>query len=279
MRLHYLAAKIRKTVVCAALFSLFASLPALSDEKIPTELQEIGIDENVGQKIDLTLPFRDETGQNVTLKNYFDGQKPVLLYLVYYGCPNLCTMVLNGGIESMKGITWNPGENYEVVAISIDSREKPELAREKKAAYLKEFGRPETGKGWHFLTGDEPSVAAITKQIGFRYKWDEESQQFAHGSAIFVLTPEGKISRYLFGIQYPPRDLKFAMLEASQGKTGSFMDRIVLFCFRYDASTKKYVLLAERIMTAGGALTLLVMGFIFSRFWKHERTRLNAQRG
>ncbi|MDZ4677061.1 MAG: SCO family protein [Oligoflexia bacterium] len=258
----------------------------LTADKLPNELKDIGIDEHRGQNIDLNLTFQDESGKSVQLKSYFTPQKPVLLALVYFGCPNICTFVLNGITDSLKKVDLKPGEKFEVIAVSIDPSETPQLASEKKKAYLKEYGIAGTESGWHFLVGKQPQITALTQQIGFRYKWVEETKQFAHGSAIFLLTPEGKISRYLYGIQYQPRDVKMALLEASNGKIGTFVDRIMLFCFYYDVTTKKYVLLASRIMTGGGILTLLLFGIFLGRLWSRERKQkarsleiVSAQKG
>jgi protein SCO1/2 len=294
-RLHMIEKNDQLTRVCllACLSLFFAFSPARADfgnntightkvtsDKLPDELKDIGIDEHRGQNIDLNLTFQDETGKTVPLKTYFASHKPVIMALVYYGCPNICTFVLNGIINSLKKIDLKPGEKFEVIAVSIDPHEDYKLAAEKKEAYLKEFNKDKvsaagtiqnTTAGWHFLVGKQPEITALAKQIGFRYKWVEETKQFAHGSAVYMLTPEGKISRYLYGIEYPPRDVKMALLEASDGKIGTFVDSILLFCFYYDAATKKYVLLASRIMQAGGLLTLAALMIFIGRLWARDR--------
>ncbi|MCC6277591.1 MAG: SCO family protein [Oligoflexia bacterium] len=249
-----------------------------TENTLPEEFKEVGIDEHRGEFLGLKAEFNDDKGQAVTLEKYFNKGKPVLLSLVYFGCPNICTFVLNGVVDSLKKINLNPGKDFEVVVISIDPNEKPDLASEKKINYLEAFGKPETAQGWHFLTGSDTHIKSVASQIGFRYKWDEKSKQFAHGSAVFVLTPNGQISRYLYGIQYAPQDMKLALLEAGQGKIGSFVDRIILFCFYYDTATKKYVLLADRLMTGVAAGTAIILAIFLGNFWLRERRKsLSAQ--
>ena len=246
-------------------------------EKLPQELEDVGINEHLGSTLDLNTSFQDETGATVPLKKYFDGTKPVLFFLVYYECPNLCTFVLNSAVDSMKKMNWTSGKDFEVVALSFNPKETFDLAKEKKDAYLKEYSRPEGAKGWHFLVagtakGSENNVKKIADEIGFKYKWDPEQNQYAHASALFVLTGSGKISRYFYGIDYPPQDLKVAMLEAGEGKIGNIVDKILLFCYHYDSSTKKYVLWASRIMSMGGGLTVLILGVFLGYSWRREQT-------
>ncbi len=251
-------------IVLSFLFSCFSFA-----EKLPAELQDVGITEHLGDRINLALNFQDESGQNISLNKYFNGTKPVLFFLVYYECPNLCTMVLNGAIDSLKKINLKPGQDFDVVAVSFDPKENSELASEKKKAYLDMYGVTDPG-AWHFLVGKQPAITEISKELGFKFKWDEEQKQFAHASSIFVLTGEGRISRYFYGIMYPEKDLKVALMEAGRGHIGTLVDRILLFCYHYDASTKKYVLMASRIMTAGGALTVLIMGLFFTLAWRRD---------
>jgi protein SCO1 len=267
--------------------NLAAFNPPAHAEKIPQELQDVGIDEHLGSQVDPKLSFVDDTGKPVQLGQYFGTTKPVLFFLVYYECPNLCTFVLNAAVDAMKDLPWNAGQKYEVVAVSVDPREKPELAARKKQAYISELGKGKAGfsaamvsNGWHFLTGEQPQITALAKQLGFKYKWDAGQKEFAHASAMFVLTPEGRISRYFYGIEYPSRDVKVALLEASHGKIGSVLDKVLLFCYHYDASTKKYVLLANRIMTMGGAVTVFVLGaFFIGAYRKEQRAQLNIIKG
>jgi protein SCO1/2 len=242
-----------------------------SAEKLPPELEGVGVEEHLGSKINTELTFQDETGATVPLKKYFNGTKPVLFFLVYYECPNLCTFVLNAAVDSIKKINLLPGKDFEMVAVSIDPRETPDLAKQKKEAYLQAYGNLSTADGWHFLVGKQPQITELSNQLGFKYKWDKDQKQFAHTSSIFILTGDGKISRYFYGILYPERDMRVALLEAGRGHIGSIADKILLFCFHYDASTKKYVLMATRIMSAGGALTVLILGLFLGLNWRREK--------
>lgn len=243
----------------------------LKAEPVPDELQGVGIEDHTGRSIDVNVPFQDEKGQTVLLKKYFTGQKPVLFFLVYYECPNLCTFTLNSAVDSLKRIDMRPGEQFEIVALSINPRETAQLAAEKVQAYLNLYGHPESAAGWHFLTGKEENITKVAGQVGFQYKWDPQQKQYAHASAMYVFTADGKISRTFYGIDYPPRDMKVALLEAGRGRIGNLLDKIILFCYHYDASTKKYVLLASRLMTAGGAVTVAVLTIFMAGFWRKER--------
>jgi protein SCO1/2 len=251
------------------------------EEKIPYELQGVGIDEKTGSKIDLSLNFTDEKGQTQQLKNYFNDHKPVVMILTYYGCPNLCTLVLNGTIDSLNQINLKAGKDYNLVAVSFDPKETPTLAQEKKTNYLKTFQQKNAEDSFHFLTGAQASIEPLTAQMGFKYKWDKDQEQYAHASAIYVVTPQGQISRQLYGVMYAPRDLKLSLIEASEGKIGSVMDQLLLFCYHYDATAKKYVLWARKMMTLGGAVTLAVLGIIMALFWinefKKSKLKLNQQ--
>jgi protein SCO1/2 len=225
----------------------------------PELLKDVGIDQKLNESVPLDLTFRDETGQTVTLRRFFAG-KPVVLSLVYYNCPMLCTQVLNGMERSLKDVPMDIGKQFSVVTVSIDPTERPVLASAKRALYTGLYGRPGATEGWHFLTGDEPQIKQLANAVGFRYAYDAESKQFAHASAIMILTPEGKISRYLYGIQYATRDLRLGLVEASNGKIGTPVDQILLFCYHYDPATGKYSVLVTRILKAAGVFTVLVIG-------------------
>ncbi len=261
----------RKLILAASVCTGLLISSVTFAEKVPLELQGIGVDEHLGSNIDLNLKFKDENNQPVTLKKYFNGVKPVLFFLVYYDCPNLCTFVLNATIDSIKNMNLTAGKDFEVVAVSIDPREKPDTAKAKLQAYLKAYDRPSGNLGWHFLVGEQEQITQVSNQIGFKYRWDKEQNQFAHTSAIFVLTGEGRISRYFYGITYPTQDMKVALLEAGRGHIGTIVDKILLFCYHYDGSTKKYVLLATRLMTLGGTLTVFCLGAFFTLAWRKER--------
>jgi protein SCO1/2 len=230
----------------------------------PELLKDVGIDQKLNDSVPLELAFRDEHGNRVELGKYF-GSKPVILTLVYYSCPMLCTQVLNGLNRSLKEIPMDMGRDFRVVTVSIDPTERPVLAEAKQVMYAGMYGRPGAAEGWHFLTGSEREIKQLASAVGFRYAYDPDSKQFAHASVIMILTPEGKISRYLYGIQYPQRDLRLSLVEASQGKIGSAVDQILLFCYHYDPHTGKYGLLISRIIQLSGLLTVLI-GAVFLIF-------------
>jgi protein SCO1 len=236
----------------------------------PSLLKEVGIDQKLNQSIPLDLEFRDEHGKPVRLAEYF-GQKPVILSMVYYNCPMLCTQVLNGLESSLKLIPMDTGKQFNVVTVSIDPTERPVLAEAKQALYTGLYGRPDAAQGWHFLTGDEQQIRQLANALGFRYAYDPDSKQFAHASAIMLLTPQGKISRYFYGIQFPSRDLRLGLVEASEGKIGTPVDQVLLFCYHYDPSTGKYGLLISRlIQLAGGVTVLAIAGLIFVLYKKEH---------
>jgi protein SCO1/2 len=244
--------------------------PASTGENLPPELAGVGFDQNLGAQVPLDLVFRDETGAAVELGTYF-GRRPVILVLSYYECPMLCTLVLNGLASGLKPVSFAPGEDFEIVTVSFDPREQPELAAKKKANYVELYGRPGAATAWHFLTGEEPAIRALTRAVGFRYRYDAASNQFAHAAGIMVLTPAGQISRYLFGIEYAPKDIRLALVEASAGKIGSFVDQLLLFCFHYDPETGKYGAAAINGIRAGGILTLAALVLYMIGAWRRER--------
>jgi protein SCO1/2 len=235
----------------------------------PELLKEVGIDQKLNDSVPLDLMFRDEHGNAVELAKYF-GSKPVILSLVYYNCPMLCTQVLNGLDRSLKGIPLDLGSDFNVVTVSIDPTEKPILAEAKQAVYAGMYGRPGAKENWHFLTGNEPEIKQLANAVGFRYAYDADSKQYAHASAIMILTPDGKISRYLYGIQYPERDLRLGLVDASAGKIGTPVDQILLFCYHYDPHTGKYGLLVSRMIKMGGLLTVVVLGFFLAVLFRGE---------
>jgi protein SCO1/2 len=235
----------------------------------PDLLKNVGVDQKLNQSVPLNLTFRDERGKSVRLAEYF-GQKPVILSLVYYNCPMLCTQVLNGLESSLKLIPMDIGKQFDVVTVSIDPTERPVLAEAKQALYTGLYGRPNAAQGWHFLTGDEPQIRELANAVGFRYAYDPGSKQFAHASAIMVLTPEGKISRYFYGIQFPSRDLRLGLVEASEGKIGTPVDQVLLFCYHYDPSTGKYGLLISRLIQAAGVVTVLAIGGLILVLYRKE---------
>src|SRR6202046_390688 len=254
-----------------------ASDPMQSVGVRPELLKQVGIDQKLNQTIPLDLTFRDEDGRTVALGQFF-GQKPVVLTLVYYNCPMLCTQVLNGVESSLKELSTDIGNQYDVVTISIDPTESHVLAKTKKEMYVGMYGRPGAAQGWHFLTGDEPQIKQLADAVGFRYAYDPDTKQFAHASAIMLLTPEGKISRYFYGIQYPTRDLRLGLVEASEGKIGSPVDQVLLFCYHYDPSTGKYGLLISRLIQLAGAVTVLAIATLILVLYKKEHYSLPERR-
>ena len=226
---------------------------------LPAALQEVRIEQKLDQQLPLDLVFRDESGREVKLGQYF-GNKPVVLAFVYYDCPMLCTQVLNGMVTSFRVLPFQVGKEFDVVTISFDPRETPELAQKKKKVYvdyLPEKMRASAANGWHFLTGDQANIDRVTDAAGFRYRWDEKTQQFAHASAIMVTTPQGKLSRYYYGIEYAARDLRLGLIESSANKIGSPVDQLLLYCYHYDPATGKYGAVVMRIMRVAGVITLL----------------------
>ena len=238
------------------------------ENETPKELEGIGIDDHTGQNVNLDLKFRDEAGKTVTLRDYVgkNGQA-ALLSLAYYNCPSLCSFHLNGLNDAFKQIKKPLGEEFQAIVVSIEPKETPELAAAKKANYIRNYGRPEGAKGWHFLTGDQESITQLAKQVGFNFRWDEEQKQYAHASAAAVLTPTGEISRYLYGIVFDPKTVRLSAIEAADGKTGTAMDRLILYCFHYNSKAKKYSLMLSNIMAGGGALILLILGIFLAPFW------------
>jgi protein SCO1/2 len=256
----------------AAITLLLALLPALAAAQLgappppppatPGVLQEVGFDQHLGETIPLDLAFRDETAASVKLSDYF-GKKPVVLSLVYYKCPMLCTISLNGLAGALEVLSFVPGQEFEVVTVSFDPAETPELAAAKKKAYLARYRRPGAHAGWHFLTGPKESVDALTRAVGFRYVWDEATKQFAHPAGLLVLTPEGRISRYLFGVEYAPKDLRLALVDAAGGRIGNVADQLLLYCYRYDPQTGSYSASILNLVRLAGALTVLgLAGFM-----------------
>lgn len=274
---------IRMAIPVLAMACGFATLPQravaqLSDPMQsvgvrPDLLKDVGIDQKLGQQVPLDLAFRDETGKAVQLSQYF-GQRPVILSLVYFNCPMLCTQVLNGQEAAMKGLAMDAGNQFEAVTVSIDPSDRPVLASVKKQMYVGMYGRADAAQGWHFLTGDEAQIKQLADAVGFRYAYDPDSKQFAHASVIMVLTPDGKISKYFYGIQYSPRDLRLGLVEASARKIGTPVDSILLFCYHYDPHTGKYGLLISRLIQAGGLLTVLAIGAMMLVFFRRERYSL-----
>jgi protein SCO1/2 len=248
---------------------------------LPTALREVRIEQKLDQQLPLDLMFRDETGQAVKLGQYF-GERPVVLALVYYDCPMLCTQVLNGMGEAFRVLPFQMGKEYDVVTISFDPRESAQLAEAKKkiyVGYLPAKMQASANAGWHFLTGDAESIRQITDAVGFRYHYDESTRQFAHASAIMVATPQGKLSRYYYGIQYSARDLRLGLIESAQNKIGSPVDQLLLYCYHYDPATGKYGAVVMNIVRAGGVATMLAIVVMFLVLRRRNLPRLKLKTG
>jgi protein SCO1/2 len=236
----------------------------------PTALREVGFDQELGARLPADLVFRDEAGRSVRLGDYL-GKRPVLLTLVYYDCPMLCTLTLNGLAGALSALAFDVGREFEVLTVSFDPSETPALAAAKKAAYLRRYARPGAEAGWHFLTGDAGSTAALARAVGFRYAWDPETRQYAHPAGVIVLTPEGRIARYLFGVEYAPRDLRLGLVEASAGRIGTPIDELILYCYQYDPARGRYGASVMGMLRAGGVLTLAALGAFVSVSLLRER--------
>jgi len=253
--------------VALAICPSIAKAQLLGDPMNPTQnlgvhpdlLKQVSVDQKLNGSIPLNLAFRDEHGKPVELGQYF-GSKPVILTLVYFNCPMLCTQVLNALDRSMENIPPTIGKDFNVVTVSIDPTDRPVFAEAKQELYTGMYGRPGAANGWHFLTGDEPQIKSLTAAVGFHYAYDPDSKQYAHPAVIMLLTPDGRISRYFYGVTYPERDLRLGLDEASSGKIGSPVDQALLYCYHYDAHTGKYGLLISRVIQLSGALTVLVGG-------------------
>src|SRR5262245_53410076 len=244
----------------------------MTSSTIPAPLREIGFDQNIDQRIPLDVPFRDESGRTVQLGEYF-GKRPVVMVFAYYDCPMLCTQVINGLSTALNVLTLEPHQDFEIVTVSFNPKDTPATATAKKAMYLERYKRAGAADGWHFLSGDQPSIDRLTKAAGYRYAWDEATKQFAHPTGVIVLTPEGRLARYLFGIEYGPRDLRFALVEASAGKVGTPVDSLLLYCYHYDPMTGRYGLLVMRALRLAGVATVLALGSFVAIMIRKEQRR------
>src|SRR5438477_2458529 len=246
--------------------------PGMTASTIPAPLREIGFDQNLDQRVPLDTPLVDETGRAMHLGDFF-GRRPVILVFAYYDCPMLCTQVINGLASALGVLSLEAGKDFEIVTVSFDPRDTPATATAKKAVYLDRYERPGAAAAWHFLTGSPASIERLTKAAGFRYVWDDQTKQFAHPTGVIVLTPDGRLARYLFGIEYGPRDLRLALVEASAGKVGTPVDSLLLYCYHYDPMTGRYGLVIMRAMRIGGAATVLALGAFVALMLRNEKRR------
>jgi protein SCO1/2 len=244
-----------------------------SSSGLPPALQKVGIEQRLNSPLPLDAQLKDENGNQVKLGDYFGTGRPIVLALVYYECPMLCNEVLNGLTGSLKGISQNAGKDFDVVAISFDAREneKAGLAKNKKESYLARYNRTGSENGWHFLTGTQGEIDRVTQAVGFNYEFDEKTNQFAHAGGVMMATQEGKLSRYFYGIDYAPKDLKLGILDSGENKIASPVDALLLYCYHYDPSTGKYGFAILNVMRLGGVLTLLGFGGMFFVFWRRNK--------
>ena len=263
----------RLVLACVCLAFVASTVTAQTPSStLPAPLREIGFDQNLDRQVPLDTPLVDEAGRVVTLGDYF-GERPVVMVFAYYDCPMLCTVVINGLASALDVLSLVPGKDFEIVTVSFNPHDTPATATAKKASYIARYKRPGAAAAWHFLTGNQPSIDRLTRAAGFRYAWDEETKQFAHPTGVIVLTPDGRLARYLFGIEYGPRDLRYAIVEASNGKVGSVVDSLLLYCYHYDPATGRYGAAIMRLIRAAGAATVFALGaFIFIMVRKERRT-------
>ena len=239
-------------------------------DKMPGPLQEVGYDQRLGEQLPLDLPFRDEAGRPVKLGDYF-GRRPVVMIFAYYHCPMLCDLVVQGTTGSLKALTLDVGKDFDVVVVSIDPKETPEQAKDAKRDALAHYGRTGTDAGWHFLTGPQQSILQLTQAAGFRYVYDKERNEYAHAAGVMIATPGGRISRYLYGIEYAPRDVRLALIESSEGRIGSLADQLLLYCFHYDPVYGKYSAMTMNILRLGAIVTVLGLGLLIVLLKRRER--------
>jgi len=252
------------------LTSLLAAAAAAVEPVLPQN-RGIDIEEHLGAAIPLDATFTDEAGKPVQLKSFFQGDRPVILALVYYTCPSLCNLTLNGMKVGFEDLSLKLGKDYQVVTISINPSETAELAAAKKQTYVEDIDQPGAAAGWRWLVGQKAEIDRVADAVGFRYRYDAADKQYLHASAIYAISPTGKISRYLYGIAFQPKDLKLALVEASEGKVGSTLDRLILYCHRYDAVTHRYTLAAMNVMRLGGVVTMLLLGGTLLVLWRREQ--------
>jgi protein SCO1/2 len=266
-----------RAALLALAFFLACGPPARAQEDVPKELREVRIEQRLGAQVPLDLTFRDEHGRAVRLGEVCGG-KPVVLVLAYIRCPRLCSEVLKNVVDCLRGIPFNAGEQYQVVVVSFDPREGPDLAAAAKQSAVENYGRPGSERGWHFLTGEQPDIRRLADAVGFRYVYDAKKDEYRHSAGIMVLTSRGEVARYFFGILYPARDVRLGLVEASEGKIGSAVDNaLLLTCLSYDPQTGKYSVAAMKLMRLGGALTVLVLAVYLTVTWL--RARRKAPRG
>jgi protein SCO1/2 len=248
------------------------------DSGLPKILQKTGIDQHLDQQVTMSLPVRDENGKTVPLGSFF-GKRPAILVMAYYQCPMLCTQVMNGVLGTIKALPFTAGKDFDVISVSIDPTEGAELARKKKAAYMVGYHQQEYAAGYHFLTAEASTIEQLSKEVGFRYAYDSSIKQYAHAAGIMILTPDGKISRYLYGIEYAPINMKFALMDASARKIGSVVDQVLLYCYHYDPKNGKYGAVVMNMLRLGGGTMLILMGVLFLYMYRRNKYKAQLQLG
>jgi protein SCO1/2 len=266
------ALPVRAALAALLVAAATATVPAQVAEPVP-ELEGIDVIEHLDAKLPLDLELVDESGNAVKLGDYFSDERPVLLTLAYYRCPMLCGLVLSGVVESLSGVDLEPGRDFEILTVSIDPTDTPEKAAAKKQTTLGRYERDGASEGWHFLTGREENVRRLADTLGFGYRWVEERDEFAHPAVVFVATPDGRVARYLYGVQYDPRTMRLSLVEASEGKIGSSLDRFLLYCYHYDPEAGRYSPVAMNVMRVGGGLTLAVLAATLYLLWRRDLRR------
>jgi protein SCO1 len=270
----------QRSLLLALLLALApAAALAQRQDTLPPQLHGVGVRERLGARVPLDAKLVDETGQSVRLGSYFHPGRPVLLTLNYYECPMLCTLQLNGLVDALRGLTWAPGREFEIVTVSINPLESPALAREKKRHYLEGLERPDVSAGWHFLTGAQPAIQALADSVGFAYRFDQATGQYVHAAAFMLLTPDGIVARYLYGVALEPDTLRLALVEAGRGAIGTTRDQLILICFHYDGGEGRYVVAASRLMRFAAGVTVLAVGVWLAGWWLGERRRAPRSEG
>lgn len=265
-------AGLKPALTISFMLSFLWASPLLAHDDRPLALRSVDLEQKLGAQVPMDLEFRDEAGRTVRLKEYF-GRRPVILSLVYYSCQDLCPLTLDALIRSMRPLAFNIGDQFDVVTLSFDSRDTPALAAAKKSDSVKQYSRPGTGDGWHFLTGDEAAIRRLTEAVGFRYNYESDRDRFGHAAGIILLTPAGQVARYFYGIEFSPRDLRLGLIEASANKIGSPIDQLLLFCYHYDPATGKYSLLITKIIRLAAAATVLALAAFIVLMLRRERNR------
>lgn len=254
-----------------SVFFIFDTANAQLNQNKPAILDEVGVDEKLGETIPLDLRFANSEGDSVSIGELIESGKPVLLNPLYYDCPILCSLVLDGVFKIVNELAWKPGRDYTIISFSIDPEETPEMAADYKERYLSDLNRPGAEEGWHFLTGQEEEIKALTDAVGFRYKYDERTGEYLHAASIMLISPEAVVTRYLYGANFSEFNLRNGLYEAADGQIGSTMDRVLLYCFTFDPDSNSYVPVAMNIMKLGGLATVIILGIFLGVFWRRER--------